>query len=75
MTKQEYAAGLFPDDLKAQADFCSQFDMGDEVEIDDNICQCEAYIIGDNRCKCGQVRITVEDYKNDGENIFIFNQC
>lgn len=39
---------------------------GDEIEIDDNLCECAHWTIGENRCSCGNVRITLEDFIGDG---------
>lgn len=75
MTKQEYAADAFPDAPESQAAFCEQFDLGDEIELGDNVCQCELYTIGESRCNCGNARISIEDFKSDGETVFIFSAC
>lgn len=29
---------------------------GEEFPLDDNLCECEIWVIGENRCSCGAVR-------------------
>ena len=31
--------------------------VGEEIDIDDNLCECARYVVGDRRCVCGNVRI------------------
>lgn len=37
---------------------------GEEVEMDDNLCECATWVVGENRCSCGNVRpfIVKEDW-------------
>ena len=40
---------------------------GTECHLDDNICECEKYIMGEKRCSCGNKRISysIECYDNE----------
>ena len=40
--------------------------IGDEIEIDDNYCECASWTIGENRCSCGNRRIYLDDLFGDG---------
>ena len=34
--------------------------MGEDVGVDDNICECETWTVGERRCSCGNRRIHAE---------------
>jgi len=37
-----------------------KYPNGTDVDVDDNICECELWIVGDRRCSCGNRRIYLE---------------
>jgi hypothetical protein len=40
--------------------FLEEYPNGTEVEIDDNICECASWTVGENRCSCGARRIYLD---------------
>ena len=43
---------------------------GTEIGIDDNICECESYTIGEQRCECGNRRISAYPEKS-GDSFYL----
>ena len=38
---------------------------GEEEVIDDNICECEMWVVGEDRCSCGNRRIYLDNKYDD----------
>jgi hypothetical protein len=36
---------------------CKDYPVGKAIEIDDNICECGLWTVGESRCSCGNRRI------------------
>ena len=45
------------DGLARDAWIASNFPDGETVDVDDNICECETWTVGDRRCSCGNRRL------------------
>tara|TARA_R110000765_G_scaffold306991_2_gene400806 strand:- start:262 stop:438 length:177 start_codon:yes stop_codon:yes gene_type:complete len=40
-------------------------ERGNVVDIDDNLCDCATWTVGDSRCECGNRRIYLEEFDKD----------
>ena len=38
---------------------------GGETDIDDNICECKIWTVGEHRCECGNRRIYLDEVDKD----------
>jgi len=45
-------------ELAANAWKKENYPIGTEIRLDNNICECESYIMGETRCSCGNRRIS-----------------
>jgi hypothetical protein len=54
-------------DAAAEAWMEKNYPAGTECALDNNICECESYTIGEKRCSCGNRRISAfAEYFGDG---------
>ena len=50
--------------------FWLEANAGNEVEFDDNLCECATWIVGERRCSCGSRRMYA-DYMELGDNLYL----
>lgn len=62
-------------DNEEDREFLRSLGDGSILAIDDNICECSEYALGDRRCSCGNRRIavSVESYVENEKTIRFVN--
>lgn len=59
---------------KQQTWIDTNYPKGEEIEIDDNLCECALWTVGERRCSCGNRRIYLET-DTCGEDFFAYPQA
>lgn len=53
-------------ELAAERD--RQYPRGATVSIDDNVCECETWTVGERRCSCGNRRMYLDHFVDSSGN-------